>query len=639
MPARLGAHLIAMSIWRRPISKLGHRSRLVALVLAVLPVLIAAAPIQAQERVAVQEMTGLLEPEDARFYTLQDLKKGDTVYVYARNESGNLDPFVALPDVFYDKNTLRDDYLAEIDRAIEEGQDPLVAVPEFADRLFLAWDDDGGLGHDASMEFQVPKDGDYQLLVTNAAASGTFGDYNLLIGLNEPSVAEGEGEPTGETIAVFDKQASEDGRSVQEVTGNITAQKESTFYFLEPIEEGDTLYVYAEAVSGDLRPTIVLSDYSRKPLRTGNFNCGDTTATLQYELDEDGRGLELEVSGCPDGEDSTTGSYRLRVGVNAPEVLTGDVAVEGQPVVKQPIEVQVGLQMDQITNVDEVSENFAIVGNLQMEYDDPALAFDPSECRCRVKLFRDDDFVDFVAERDIIWPAFVFFNQQDRRWSQNRLVAVEVDGHALYFERFTATLQAPDFDFRSFPFDEQVFYIRIDLLIPEERFVYSELEGFSAVGEQLGEEEWVVTSFDVEIDSQQFGSRFNFAFTAKRVIGYYVTRILVPLLLIIMVSWVAFFLNDYVKRIEVTGGNLLLFIAFNFAIAGDLPRLGYMTFMDVLLMSTFAISVLIVAFNVLLRRLEIHEKGALAEILDRYTLWIIPIIYAVAYGSIAAIFL
>jgi hypothetical protein len=238
-----------------------------------------------------------------------------------------------------------------------------------------------------------------------------------------------------------------------------------------------------------------------------------------------------------------------------------------------------------------------------------------------------------------VWPAFVFFNQQDRRWTQNQLVAVEPDGHALYFERFTVTLQAPDFDFRSFPFDEQVFYVRIDLLIPEERFIYSELEGFSAVGEQLGEEEWTVTSFEVEIDSQEFGSRFNFIFTAQRVIGYYVTRILVPLLLIILVSWVAFFLNDYVKRIEVTAGNLLLFIAFNFAIAGDLPRLGYMTFIDVLLMATFAISVLIVAFNVLLQRLEVHEKGALAQSLDRYTLWIIPIIYAVAYGSIAAIFL
>jgi hypothetical protein len=49
--------------------------------------------------------------------------------------------------------------------------------------------------------------------------------------------------------------------------------------------------------------------------------------------------------------------------------------------------------------------------------------------------------------------------------------------------------------------------------------------------------------------------------------------------------------------------------------------------------------VLIVAFNVMLRRLEVHERGALAESLDRYTLWIIPVVYAVAYGSIGAIFL
>ena len=89
-----------------------------------------------------------------------------------------------------------------------------------------------------------------------------------------------------------------------------------------------------------------------------------------------------------------------------------------------------------------------------------------------------------------------------------------------------------------------------------------------------------------------------------------------PITLLILVSWFTFFLRDYKHRIEVTSGNLLVYIAFSFSIAGNYPRLGYLTFLDAIMAVMFVITALVVVYNVSMKRLELAGQGALVQRID-----------------------
>ena len=89
---------------------------------------------------------------------------------------------------------------------------------------------------------------------------------------------------------------------------------------------------------------------------------------------------------------------------------------------------------------------------------------------------------------------------------------------------------------------------------------------------------------------------------------------------------------------DVTTGNLLAFIAFNFTISNDLPRLGYLTFLDALLVTTFIISVFMILYNVILKRMETKGREEMARKIDTFMIWIYPLAYIVGAIIIVSIY-
>lgn len=297
-----------------------------------------------------------------------------------------------------------------------------------------------------------------------------------------------------------------------------------------------------------------------------------------------------------------------------------------------PVPVRVGLVLEEVTQIDQRAENFSVVATLTLQWQDPDLAFQPESGEESFRIFRDEAFEKYVLDHGVRWPRFSFFNQQGKRFTQNKLVLLMTDGRALYLERFTVKLQASHLHFSKFPFDSQDFYINIDLLAPATFNIFTEQPGDSRLGEWLGLEEWDITRFVTTISKthQVVGydsSRFQFHFHAKRKTTYYKLRIIAPIVIIILMSWVIFFLQDYRKRIDFAAGNLLLLIAFNFTISNDLPRLSYLTFMDSILFTAFVITSMAVIVNVMLRYIEIHDRVELARRIDYFIIWTYPLLY------------
>jgi hypothetical protein len=220
---------------------------------------------------------------------------------------------------------------------------------------------------------------------------------------------------------------------------------------------------------------------------------------------------------------------------------------------------------------------------------------------------------------------------------------VESNGHVTYLERFSTNLQL-DFDWKKYPFDTQDFYIKVDMLYPEETYIFAPMEGFSEIDPLNGEDEFILTGFDTQISttiSSQLmpTSRFTFHFSAPRHLDYYIFRIFVPILLIISVSYITFFLKDYSRRIEIATGNLLLFIAFSWSLGENYPRMGYLTFLDALMAITFLINTLVVVLNVYFKYLEMKDEREKADRLDRPMNYVYPLTYLVAFGLAALFFL
>ena len=75
----------------------------------------------------------------------------------------------------------------------------------------------------------------------------------------------------------------------------------------------------------------------------------------------------------------------------------------------------------------------------------------------------------------------------------------------------------------------------------------------------------------------------------ERAYGYYIFKIILPMILVLLVCWSVFWIHpkELESKLTITIVCLLSLIAYNFVIDEDLPKLGYLTLMDYIILLSY----------------------------------------------------
>ena len=246
-----------------------------------------------------------------------------------------------------------------------------------------------------------------------------------------------------------------------------------------------------------------------------------------------------------------------------------------------------------------------------------------------------------VRPLEEVWnPGLQIINQQHLWRTFADVVKIHPDGTVVYRQRVWGTFSQP-LDLREFPFDTQSFtvhFVATDFEAEELDFV-QDPEIQSGIASQLSLADWRITATETgtktyePIPGEPTQPGFHFTFHTQRHTGYYLSKVIVPLLLIVAMSWIVFWIDpsESGTQVSVAITSMLTLIAYRFAVSSDLPKVSYLTRLDDFIMfSTLLVFVTLieVVVTTIMAKTGQIEK---ARVVDRWARWVFPL----GFGSVA----
>ena len=270
---------------------------------------------------------------------------------------------------------------------------------------------------------------------------------------------------------------------------------------------------------------------------------------------------------------------------------------------KEPFKLITELIVEDIDRVDGKRLEFDSLYTLYVYWKDPRVA----DVLKKFDAYEDTNVPAWLCDYEArtVWgesrklfdPVVEFYNRKSNPdFAQGRADWVEIfsNGTVQMRVRDTATFKAK-FDFKKFPFDEQIFSFLIYPEFPASKMIFVAEPIMEEYKKNLyvveGEDginipEWKVTTVDYYIDRYKEGDYeyqgFIVEIGAERVTNYYIFKIIIPIILILSISWSVFWIDraQIEAKANITIVALLSLIAYNLIMDDVIPKLDYLTFMD-----------------------------------------------------------
>jgi hypothetical protein len=294
--------------------------------------------------------------------------------------------------------------------------------------------------------------------------------------------------------------------------------------------------------------------------------------------------------------------------------------------------IYVATALIDLDDINSSVQSFTVNLYIQFRWRDPRLAHD-GEFAIRTKL------------ADIQGPRFLLINRQ-RTWSSlTNVVEISPEGEVIYRMRlwgdFSQIMQLQEF-----PLDSHTFEIPVIAFgyAGEPIALLQDPEVSSTMAQQLSVADWRITDWDAGAGQVEIGAAkpipgFVFSFNASRKSEHYFIKFIIPLFLIVAMSWVVFWIDptEGSSQLGVAVTAVLTLIAYHIALTNKLPDISYLTRMDLFLFGSTLLVFSSLIEVVITSRLANAQRLELSRSIDISCRILFPLAYLlIAYLSLVS---